>query len=234
MNVSLPAVRPLASHRAAPTQSSPVRPLREPRLARLAAFRSPETDRLGRTIGFPVAVIAIVDDVERHAAMLSETWHACWRASDRGWFMPFDYDLASALSARFEPISFDGRWMGATAMPDAMTLGEDGSVAIELASGVSRSDLAQAFGQAMADRRFDAVAHRPSQVRKRFATGRKLEVPSRYAAPPAAGCDGRVTLVDDLYHFRPRALPTVIAALEASSRILSMCSALAAAAVPPR
>ena len=119
--------------------------------------------------------------------------------------------------------------MGRVALPANMVLSE-GCLDVELPGGVSRSDLAQAFGQAMFDRRFDEVAQQPARVRQRFTSGRRLEVPCRYTAPPAAGCDGRVQIVDDLYAFRPRALPAIVGALEATLRILSMCSALATAA----
>lgn len=228
MNVPVTAVRPLATRPA--DRPSPTVPRRHaPGVAKLAAFRSPETDRLGHAVGFPLVVLRVVDDAERHARVLSETWHGCWRASDPGWFMPFDYDYASPTSARFERLTLDPRWMGATALPTSMTF-SDGCVAVALPPGVSRSDLGQAFGQAMIGWRFDEVARRPARVRQRFATGRPTNVASRYAAPPVTGCDGRVRPVEDLYHFRPRALPLVIGALEASSRILAMCSALAVAA----
>ncbi len=208
-----------------------VLPLARPagRFARLAAFRSAETDRLGRAIGFPIAVLRIVDDPAREAVMLSETWHACWRPSENGWFMPFDYDDASSRTTRFAQVPLDERWMGRTALPAAANF-EFGCLVVELPSGVSRSDVAQAFGQAMADQRFDCVAQRPSKVRHRFASGRPLQVPARYAASPAAGCDGRVKLVRDLYLFHPRSLPSVVDAIESSVRILVMCSALAEAA----
>ncbi len=232
MNAPTTTLRPFARTRGVmPPAAPPVRPVRAARVARLAAFRSPETYRLGREIGIPVAVLRVVDDPADHVRILSETWHACWRASDDGWFMPFDYGYAWPASARFEQVPLDARWMGTAALPASMAFA-DGCVDVELAPGVGRSDLAQAFGQAMAPHRFDEVAQQPARVRKRFAGGRRLEVASRYAAPPAAGCDGRVRLVDDLYHFRPRALPLVVGALEASSRILSMCSALAVAAAP--
>lgn len=228
MNAPTTVIRPEASRRAS-SDPTPIRPLRAVRTATLAAFRSRETDRLGRAMGFPVVVLRVVGDTAREVARLSETWHACWRASDAGWFMPFEYDYASAASARFEQVSLDARWMGSTRLPASMTIA-DGCVTLPLPPGVSRSDLAQAFGQAMAPWRFDEVARRPARVRQRFAAARAPEVASRYAAPPEAGCAGRVRLVEDLYHFRPRALPRVIGALEASARILSMCSALAVAA----
>ena len=230
MNALTPAPRPTArSPAVASPAEAPVRPVRVTRVARLAAFRSPETERIGREIGIPLAVLRIVDDPVHHARAMSETWHACWRASDDGWFMPFDYGYAWPDSTRFEQLRLDPRWMGTAALPPMMTFA-DGCVDLALPPGVGRADLAQAFGQAMAPHRFEEVAQQPSRVRKRFASGRRLEVASRYAASPADGCDGRVRLVEDLYHFRPRALPLVVAALQASSRILSMCSALAQAA----
>ena len=143
--------------------------------------------------------------------------------------MPFDFDHATAGSARFSHMPFDGRWMGGAALPAGMRI-LGGCLDVDLAAGVARSDVAQSFGQAMADRRFDRVAQRPDRVRRRFASGRRLEVPCRYSAPPSPGCDGRVRIVDDVFEFRPRLLRSVVASLEASVRILSMCSALADAA----
>ena len=145
--------------------------------------------------------------------------------------MPFDFHHSTARTTRFRQVLLDARWMGRATIPTGMRL-SGGRVEVDLAPGVRRSDVRQAFGQAMADARFDRVAERPARVRHRFATGRRLVVPCRYAASPNEGCDGRVSLVEDLYQFRPRSMPSVVGALEASVRILSMCSALAEAARP--
>ena len=198
--------------------------------AMLAAFVSAETNRLGRELGFDVAVIDVIDEPADHARTLSRTWHGCWRPTDsEGWYLPFDFGDATASTARFDHLAFDERWLGAVALPPGMRLA-CGCIEVDLAPGVHRSDLRQAFVQAMADRKFDWVAMQPARVRQRFASGRRLTVSCRYAAPPVAGCNGAVSLVENIYAFRPRSFPNVVSALESSVRILSMCSALAGAA----
>ena len=180
--------------------------------ATLAAFASPDTDKLGRALGFPVAVLAVTGDAALHAQRLSETWHACWTASDGEWFLPFDFGDSTARTTRFRQVRFDERWMGPRSLPDGMRLSE-GSLRVTLSPGVDR------------------VAQRPAEVRRRCATGRRLLVSARSAAAPPEGCAGRATLVEDLYAFHPRCFPSVVGAVLSSLRILTMCSALAGAAV---
>ncbi len=231
MNSIAPPIRSIGLSPPSPG-SGRARGRRRPTTAVVAAFTSPDTDRIGREVGFPVAVLAVVDDPAAHADALSRTWHGCWSASSgEDWFLPFDFHHSTARSTRFRHVPLDARWMGRATLPAGMRL-SSGCLEVDLVPGVDRSDVRQAFGQAMADARFDRVAERPARVRHRFATGRRLVVPCRYAASPNEGCDGRVSLVEDLYLFRPRSLPSVAGALGASVRILSMCSALATAAQP--
>ncbi len=202
---------------------------REARRAFLAAFRSRETDRLGRDFGFPVAVLDVVDDPVKHAAALSRRWHACWAAQE-DWFQPFDNGLADMASASYEQLPFDPRWIGGRALPQGMAF-EAGCLVLPLPDDVPRVDLSRSFAQAMIDRRFDTVAHHPARVRQRYAAGRRLIAPPRYTGEFAQACQGKVELVTDLYAFRARDILSVAKAAAASLRILALCSVLGEAAL---
>ena len=190
----------------------------------VAAFASPETERLGRRLGFPVAVVAATGDPTGHMRLLTESWHAAWTTC-QGWFQPFDCGVPDPGDVAYERRPFDPRWMGGARLPDGLSL-RDGCLAVDLPHGAPAADFATLFGLAMADRQFDRVARTPSRVRQRFGTGRLLEVAPRYALSPRGGLEP-MTLVQDLYAFHPRHLPLVARAAAMAANGLAVRSLLA-------
>lgn len=64
------------------------------RTAHVFAFVCRKVERIGREVGFPLAVIAATSDPERHATRLSVTRHAGWSPrTPAEWFMLFDDGL---------------------------------------------------------------------------------------------------------------------------------------------
>ena len=175
---------------------------------RLAAFRCIETDRLARELGFPVAVVAAVRDPAAHARWLSDRWHGALRPRGADWSLPFDTHEAHPWTVEYEQIVMDPRWMGGRALPRPMAFA-GGCVDITLPPRVGSTAFASALRAVMADRRFDVVAGRPAQVERRVFTRRPLAVEPRYSALPADM--RRPRRVDDLYAFRPRDLPVIVA-----------------------
>lgn len=55
---------------------------RPPPLAHVSAFVCRELERIGREVGFPLAVRAATSDPGRHAARLSKAQHVGWSARD--------------------------------------------------------------------------------------------------------------------------------------------------------
>ena len=169
---------------------------------KVAAFRCGETDRLGRELGFPVAVAAAVDDPAAHARRMSERWHGALRPR-RDWYLPFDSWEVRPREVAYKQFGFDPRWMGGRFLPKGTFL-DDGCVSVDLPRCANRRTFALALEAMMGDMRFDRVAARPSHVRYRSRTGRTLEVGARYGTSPTSW--DRPELVDDLYAFRPRDL----------------------------
>ena len=200
------------------------RPARVPRRALLAAFHCLHTERLGRLLGFPVAVIAVTSDPQAHAGHLERTWHGAWTPCE-GWCVPFDNGLTDPSEVAYAHWRFDPRWLGGAEPPAGVVLA-DGCLAVGLPRGFAASDLGALFRLAMTERRLEAVASRPSSVRRRFASGRPLVAGPRYAlSGPVAGVS--VSLAQDLYAFRPRDLPAVAAAAAMAANGLSLRSVLA-------
>ena len=210
-----------------PRRRSGDRPLTPPanRQALIAAFVSPVTAAIGREVGLPVAVLAAIDDPERHAEWLSDRWHAAWTARE-GWFAPFDYGLNLRASARYTHAPFDERWLGRKSLPNGVFM-QDGCLRVETPGGMTR-DVAEAFARTMSDLQFDRVAHRPGLVQRRHDSGRRLDVAPRYACDPTRVPNGReVTRVEDLYHFGPRLFASVAERAAAAATLVAICRAFA-------
>ena len=197
----------------------------------VAAFTNGETDRLSRELGFGIAVITVTLDVADHAAFLTNTFHGCWRPR-RGWILPFDFWHTDHLSVGYGQLAFDPRWLGRFDLPPGMSVGE-GCLRIRVPAGTSRLDLAQAFGLAMHERRFELIARRPREVRRRHRSSRELEVASRYSLDPSL--TGTLpSVAEDIYAFRPRDLPGVVRAAERARALLELKVTLKPAASETR
>ncbi len=194
------------------------------RWATVAAFVCPETERLGREAGFPVAVLAATADPELHAAWLSSTRYAAWspRSYD-SWPLPFDDGLATPRDLAYRQLRFDRRWLGATGLPHDVSL-DRGGLTVALPEGTALCDLASVLRAGLADLAFDRVARRPDRVRHRYATGRPVVVAPRYSLLTPGDVE-RVTVAEDLFHFGPGDLADVARALALSVGSLAVVAA---------
>lgn len=211
-----------ARNQAAPVSNLPnvVAPAEE--IASVAVFRSGETKRLSRDLGFDVAVVTVVEDPAAVASRLTRTWHGAFHPRE-GWVLPFDC-LAMPSAMRFELFAMDERWLGGRALPPGMSL-RGGMLGVSLAPGLSRRVLATAFAAAMEDLYFERIAARPARVDFRFRTRRPMVVGARYAAP-AHGWQ-LPPMVTDIYWFRPRSLHMIVSRAAQARTIVNVRAALA-------
>ena len=180
--------------------------------ARVAAFVCPEVERIGREVGFPLAVIAATSDPDRHAAHLTATWHAGWSPRTReDWVMPFDFGMLLSEDVHYRQVPFDRRWLGRFSLPDGVTLAS-GCLVVELPPGASAADLSAILRTGLADSAYDRVARRPDRVRQRYSTSRPAVVTPRYALVTPGDVD-RLVAVDDLFAFRPADLAALAQAV---------------------
>ena len=177
------------------------------RTVRIAAFDCEGLHVLSRELGFRVAVVAAVDDVELHARRLRDLWYASGvpRSWDT-WCLPFDFD--NWRYREWRAVRFDERWFGRTDHPLIASL-DGGTLLLELPGGVSRATYATAFRDGLADLRFEAVVRRPAFL-LRWHHSRRQGIPtSRYAR--ASAVDATPTEVRDLVRLIPRDLPAIAA-----------------------
>lgn len=181
-------------------------------VAYVAAFLCAGTERIGREVGFPLAVIAATADPDRHAKRLSVTRHAAWTPREGG-ADAIALDDASGLASEFayRQLAFDRRWLGPATLPAGVGL-DRGALTVELPSGASVEDLSALLCSGLSDHAFESVARQPDRVRHRFATRRPVVVAPRYASLVR---DGTAELfpVDNLFRFRPRDLAELASAL---------------------
>ena len=201
---------------------------RRARAAHVAAFVCPEIARVGREVGFPVAVIAATTDPDRYAARLSATRHAGWSPRDYDdWCMPFDDGLTLPADLAYVQLRFDARWLGPRLLPDGVTL-DAGSLVVDLPPGSCAADLSAVLRAGLVDSAYDRVARRPDKVRHRHATRRPVVVAPRYSLLRPGNIE-RVVAVDDLFAFRPAGLADLARAVALAVDALVMGSAMAAA-----
>lgn len=192
-------------------------------LLHLAAFASPLTERVGRGLGFPVAVIDVVADPSAHAARLGGELHAGWipgHGTDA-----FDLDDPAPAACVYAPVPFHRDCLGGGRTPGALEW-RDGHVALHLPDGVPPGAVAHAFAQAMTGHRFDEVAHAPAMALRRHRAGMSVGASPRYSAVPAAGLRGRVSIVRDLYAFRPADQRAAVRAAADALRVLGVWAVL--------
>ncbi|MDX7952430.1 hypothetical protein P7D22_14765 [Lichenihabitans sp. Uapishka_5] len=92
-------------------------------IATIAVFRSGETRRLARLVGFDVAVVTMTDDPALTAERLSRRWHGAF-SPRTDWVLPFDTYDAMPWTVRFEPFPIDPRWMGGQPVPSGMWISD--------------------------------------------------------------------------------------------------------------
>ncbi len=197
------------------------------RLARVAAFTCRETERIGRELGLPLAVIAATSDPERHAARLSATRHAGWspRTYD-DWCLPFDDGFATPQDLTYAQLPFDRRWLGPRALPRGVNL-DAGSLVVELPRGASAADLSAVLRAGLADASYDRVARRPDRVRRMYAARRPVVVAPRYSLLVPDDIM-RVEAVTDLFSFRPCDLANLATTVSLSLDALVVGAAMSA------
>ncbi len=185
----------------------------------------PEVARIGREVGFPIAVIAATFDPERYAARLSATRHAGWSPRTQAdWCMPFDDGLALPADLAYRQLRFDRRWLGQSPLPVGVTLAS-GSLVVDLPPGKCAADLSGVLHAGLADAAYDRVARRPDRVRHRFARNGPAVVLPRYSLVTPGDIE-RVVAVDDLFAFRPADLANLAAAVACALDALAMTFAL--------
>ncbi|MDX7951448.1 hypothetical protein P7D22_09730 [Lichenihabitans sp. Uapishka_5] len=177
----------------------------QPPQVSIAAFRSGITSAIGMATGFPVAVLAVTEDPERHARRLTASQHGAWVTGPEGHPTPFQLGSHSPADLAYSVVRMDGGWMGGCALPPGVSL-RDGVLRVALPPGATVRDLDQLFGLAMYDVRFDSVARLPTEVRRRHRSGRAREPGSRYSRATGSS---RFALVNDVYRFRRRDLAQV-------------------------
>ena len=193
---------------------------------RVAAFTCEGLESLSRDLGFPVAVVAAVTDVESHARRLRDTWYAAgvpktWEA----WCSPFDFD--NWLYRNWWKVPFDARWFGHTP-PPLKTYIDDGDLLLNLPGGVDRTTFAMAFKDGLADLRFEALIRHPSFQVKWHHARRGGPPSSRYAYASAG--DPTPIEVRDVVRLTPkdlRAIATV--AVTTLERLARACCTAAPA-----
>lgn len=206
-----------------PSGSGPhVRSAPSPAVTNVAVFRSGETMRLSRQLGFDVAVIAVTDRPDAYAARLSRDRYGVVRIHEGG-AAPWDDRNAAPIAVMYERFDIDPRWMGGVAPPSGLSVVE-GNVRVELAAGARPSEFAATFAAAMQDRAFESVARRPGQVAFRHRTGRPLDVTARYAGDLSRV--SRPHVVDDLYAFSPRGMRSLVARIHQAATLVGVRSAL--------
>lgn len=194
------------------------------RIASVAAFVCDETERLGREVGFPVAVVAATADPARHAAWLAATLYgACTPREGEGHAFPFGEGEVPPRDLRYRQLRFDPRWMGSARLPSGTSI-DDGCLRVDLPRGTCVADLAAILRPGLAELSFDHVARRPDRVRHRHATRRPVSVGPRYAlARP--GDVGRVVACEDLFRFGPGDLATLASVVALGVDTLSLVAA---------
>jgi hypothetical protein len=186
----------------------------------VAAFSSPEIERFGREIGVSIAVIAPSMNPGRLASKLSRQWHASW-APRENWFQAVDYYLSDQASSTFRQTPLDPRWMGNASLLAPVCFA-DGGLAVEI-PGDALSDYTKLFASAMAERAVERFAAKPGCIRRRFATGRPLTIAPRYTCNPACAPVGvNLTLVQNLYAFRPKDLPVLASAVHSAATVVEL------------
>ena len=190
-------------------------------VAYVAAFVCAGTERIGREVGFPLAVIAATEDPARHATRLSMTRHAAWTPRGGG-AAPIVLDDERGVVSEFayRHLPFDHRWLGKAPLPAGVGLVR-GALIVELPFGTSADDVSVLLCSALSERTFESVARQPDRVRHRFATKRALVVAPRYASPTCDGHEGLIP-VDDLFWFRPRDLAELATALALTAASLGL------------
>lgn len=193
----------------------------------VSAFVCAGTERIGRSAGFPVAVVAASHEPGLHAGFLSATRHAGWSVGTAGG-TAFASDGDDPMDFIYRVLPLDPRWLGRTPLPTGVRIAR-GSLAVALPAGASVRDVSSLLCSGLAGSSYERVARRPERVRQRLATGRPPLVSPRYAMA-SPGDDARLAPVDDLFHFRPRDLPTVAAALALAVGSLALACGLDPAA----
>ena len=191
-------------------------------VANIAVFRSGEIRRMSRSIGFDVAVIAVVDDPDAAAAGLSKRWHGAFSPRER-WVLPFDTFDAMPWTVSFGLLAMDERWLGPHELPPGLSI-SDGLLKVALPPGARAADFAVSFRAAMEDLAFERVAARPARVDWRFRTGRPLVVGSRYCAP-ARGWQ-LPPLATGIYIFRPKGIWWIVERALAARTLVGVRAAL--------
>ena len=182
----------------------------DPLTATVAAFVCAGTVRLGREVGFPIAVVAASSDPARHAEHLGATFHAAWRPNEGP--TPIAFAAASDPSEfAYHQLAFDPDWLGGLTLPSGVRL-RDGALVVDLPSGASPDDLSSLLRIGLDDLSYERVARLPDRVRHRFETGRPMVAVPRYALAEA-GDVSRLLPVDDLFLFRPHDLPRFVSAV---------------------
>lgn len=185
----------------------------QPCALRVAAFVSPALNELGRRLGFPLAVVVTTKDPEAHLAQLVERQHASWCLGEDWIFEGVGGREIDPLQPAFEQLKFDPRWMGRRRLPSGVAI-ESGSLLITLPDSSTHARFAAELRSLLERRRFDVYGARPGAVLQRRATGRPLVVAPRYSCV-WHGNPGSTAFekVRDLYAFRPKNFPALIAAV---------------------
>lgn len=189
----------------------------------VSAFVCAGTERIGRSAGFPLAVVAASHEPGLHAAFLSATRHAGWSVGADGG-TAFASDGDDPMDFIYRVLPFDPRWLGRAPLPAGVGIAR-GSLTVALPAGASVRDVSSMLCSGLAGSSHERVARRPERVRQRLATGRPPLVSPRYAMA-SPGDDARLVPVDDLFHFRPRDLPVVAAALALAVGSLALACGL--------
>lgn len=182
----------------------------DPLTATVAAFVCAGTLRLGREVGFPVAVVAATVDPTRHAEHLGATFHAGWRPSEESTSIAFAA-ASDPSEFTYHQLPFERDWLDGLTLPRGVRL-RDGALVVDLPSGASPDDLSSLLRIDLDDLSYERVARLPDEVRHRIETGRPVLAAPRYALA-GAGDVGRLVPVDDLFRFRPCDLPRVVSAV---------------------
>ncbi|RYB04462.1 hypothetical protein [Lichenibacterium ramalinae] len=203
MTTYIPNARP-AAREAEATPRAPLAAV-DTRVARIGAFSCQGLEELSRSLGFTVAVVAAVKDADAHLERLRALWYASGTPMEHeAWPLPFDFD--NFFHRDWWRIPFDERWFGRDHHPLADCV-EDGSLLVRLPTGITRGSFSASFRDGLSELRFEVVARHPSQCVRRRASGRPIDVRSRYSRASA----GNPTPVEvrDLIAFSPRTLPRV-------------------------
>jgi hypothetical protein len=183
---------------------------------RVAVFDSPGLREFGASLDLPLAVVAATPAPRAHIDRLVREEHGCWRLREDWCFGGVGGEELDPLFPQFQRIDLDPRWMGRHRLPTGIAI-EGGTLLVVLSHRNLRSPFAIELKARLACWRHDVVGARPGLVLRRRATGRPVIVGPLYSRSQQAG-DGATAfeVADDIYAFRPKLLPALVAAVAAA------------------